>query len=415
MDSNDSKNSACPYKNVMKKFSFFNRDNDLKEETVNTTMDTEKGIEMSTQSEKIDINSQKCPYGFKDKLSEEESKESKESSSEKKNDKSNKEQNVKEDDDEKLSDEEEIKGGCPVMNKTKKDPLNKHFEEFFEIPRFGPFDFMYLMRGLLDHEEYLKKTEKVRKYPRHMKYTLFVQNQEKLQKVHEKEFPVVFFMYDDIKEKGNRLFRRKKFREAIEHYQYAYGLLKWIQFKDKKRQEDFLKKPTMDPILDEDIEEKHVYLDDVAVEEDSFKACVVYLLMNLSYAYLELRHYFEAIECLDECIEIAEEKEASLYFRRSQARTYNRDSSEADLEKAMQDIEKAIKLKEDESVYIEHKEILIKIINKKLQSRREKTDNLLSRAKKSYLKIKERNLNVDEVIYTKKDKDAFTQYKILKE
>lgn len=54
-----------------------------------------------------------------------------------------------------------------------------------------------------------------------MKYTLFSNNDENLKKVREKEFPVVFFVYDDIKDKGNKLFKKKKFREALKHYQYV--------------------------------------------------------------------------------------------------------------------------------------------------------------------------------------------------
>ena len=66
------------------------------------------------------------------------------------------------------------------MNKGKKDPQNKHFEEFYEIPCFGPYDFIFFLRGNLDTEEWLKKSEKIRNYPRYMKYTLFYQAQEKL-------------------------------------------------------------------------------------------------------------------------------------------------------------------------------------------------------------------------------------------
>ena len=47
-------------------------------------------------------------------------------------------------------------------------------------------------------EEWIQKTEKLRTYPRHLRYTLFYQAQEKLQQVHTKEFPMVFFIYDDI-------------------------------------------------------------------------------------------------------------------------------------------------------------------------------------------------------------------------
>jgi tetratricopeptide (TPR) repeat protein len=107
-----------------------------------------------------------------------------------------------------------------------------------------------------------------------------------------------------------------------------------------------------------------VYLDDVKVEEDSFKACVVYTLMHLSYAYMEARHYTDAIDCLDEALEIAEDKVPDLYFRRSQARTYNSYSNEDEYEKAMADIDKAISLKEN-PLYEEHKKILQDIIEKK--------------------------------------------------
>lgn len=250
-----------------------------------------------------------------------------------------------------------------------------------------------------------------------MKYTLFYQNQEKLTKVHALEFPRVFFLFDDIKEKGNRMFRRKKYRDAIEHYIYAYGLLKWIEFKDKKRQEDFLKKPSLDPILDSDIEEKHVYLDDVQVEEDSFKACLVFLLMNMSYAYMELRHFYEAVECLDECEKISQDKVTDVFFRRSQARTYNKSSSDEELKMAIADIEKAINLlkkEENNTLYKEHKDILLSIIKKRNLERTEAMKTLLVKAKRSHDRIKMNKLNPDDVVYTK-SKDAITQYKILKD
>lgn len=74
---------------------------------------------------------------------------------------------------------------------------------------------------MLDHQEYFDKTKSIRGFPRHMKYTLFRQKDEKLQKIHEKEFPMVFFVYDDIKEKGNRFYKKGKYREAVEHYTYV--------------------------------------------------------------------------------------------------------------------------------------------------------------------------------------------------
>jgi len=85
--------------------------------------------------------------------------------------------------------------------------------------------------------------------------------------------------------------------------------------------------------------------------------------LNLSYAYIELRNYKDAIDCLDECALLAEDKVADVYFRRSQARTYNRFSSFEDLELAKKDIIKAIDLK-NEDIYLEHYKRLMEIDNR---------------------------------------------------
>lgn len=130
------------------------------------------------------------------------------------------------------TDDEQPQGGCPVMNKSifllifyniaKKDPANKLFETpNYEIPFFGPFDFIFNLRGGLSNKEYQEKTKQIRSYSRQMKYTLFSHNDENLKKLREKEFPIVFFAYDDIKDKGNKLYKKKKFREAIKYYQYV--------------------------------------------------------------------------------------------------------------------------------------------------------------------------------------------------
>lgn len=370
--------SKCPF-NKKGMFSFFNRSTEM-----NDTMDTEKAITALTINNYKDVQTDegksKCPVTHNEELSDEEQNQT---------------------------------GGCPLKNKIKKDPPNKHFEPHYEIPRYGAFDFLFQMRGTLEVEEWLEKAKKLNSYPRHMKTTLFFQNQEKLKQLHTKEFPMVFFCYDDIKEKGNRLYKRKKFREAIDSYTYAYGLLKWIEFKDSKKQEEFLKKPSLDPILDEDIIEKHVYLDDVAVEEDSYKACVVFNLMNLAYANMELRHYSTAIECLDECIPMADDKVPDLYFRRSQARTYNKFSDEEELDKALRDIDKAIQLKND-PMYAEHKEILLKIIEDRINKKKDKAKRIMDKAQIKFSRVKDKEIIYQEGINTKeRHKDAKKQYKIL--
>jgi hypothetical protein len=430
--------TLCPYKKVTNFFSgmFSKKSENPKPEEKNLdtespkikTEDKECLVDSDDDIEKED-DRPKCPFGFTSKKPRKKKKKNEkekgkcpfgytsshtENSNKNNNENSPKDDITRDTDDDLSSDDEDGPRQSSNINKGRRDPINKHFNQFYEIPCFGNYDFIFFMRGNLSPEEWLKKTEKLRKYPRHLKYTLFYQAQEKLQKVHEAEFPRVFFIYDDIKQKANRLYKRKKYKDCIEHCTYAYGLLKWIQFKDKKRQSEFVVKPSLDAVLDEEIEEKHVYLDDVSVEEDSYKACIVYLLEMLAYAHMEMRQYHCAIECLDECAEIAEDKVPDVYFRRSQARTYNRYSTYDELNLALDDIEKAIKLKSEEKIYKEHKEILLNIIKEKSEEKLKNIRKLIERGRRSRGDIDSAGYDLNECIFARSE-DADKQYKILKE
>ena len=280
----------------------------------------------------------KCPFGF---TSEDEGKDFSfdDIKKEGKNSK-------KDEEDDNDSGDEIPKGGCPVMGKYRGDPVNKHFEPHYEVPLYGPYDFLFFLRGGLTDEQWIEKTKKIRSLPRHLKYTLFYQHQFELQEVHKYEFPKVFFIYDEIRQKGIRYYNRKKYRETLEYLNYAYGLMKWIEFKDKKRQENFLKKPSLEGILDDDINIKSCYMDSPEGQEESFKSCVVYTLQIMAYCFIELRHYTSAISCLDECESIAGDLVPDVFLRRAQARMYNKNSNESEILKAQSDLEKAIKLAE---------------------------------------------------------------------
>ena len=380
-----------------------------------------------TSSKPNNVPKGKCPFGFG----------SQENCNNKNKIKKEDEKNASDDD----SGEEEHFGGCPVMGKGRKDPENKDFEQFYEVPCFGNYDFMFFLRGSLTQEEWIEKTKKIRKYPRHLKYTLFYQNQEKLKEVHKAEFPRVFFIYDDIKQKGIRLYNRKKYREALEHLTYAYGLLRWIEFKDKKRQADFVIKPSLEGILDDEIEEKKCYLDAPDVEEESYKACVVYILEIMAYCHIELRQYSYAIECLDECEETCGNLVPDVFFRRAQARMLNKFSTEEDLAKANEDIEKAIKFGEhynaeikkkygeginyykrplELEIYYQTKKKLEKIIEEKLDSKIYNLKRLLGKVHGSKNKTQD-EMTEDEAIFFEScflnsdNEDLKRKYKVLKE
>ena len=433
----------CPYKKVTNFLGGFfgnnnksSEKNDSKENPKLSSEDNEQpkcpfGFTSSKQNK---TQKGRCPFGF-DSYDKTENNDIKKESKDKK--KEENEKNESEDDD---SGDEMPTGGCPVMGKGRMDPKNKDFEEFYEIPCFGNYDFIFFLRGGLSQQEWLEKTKKMRKYPRHLKYTLFYQNQEKLKEVHKAEFPRVFFIYDDIKQKGIRLYNRKKYREALEHLNYAYGLLRWIEFKDKKRQAEFIIKPSLDGILDDEIEEKKCYLDAPDVEEESYKACVIYILEIMAYCHMELRQYTNAIECLDECEELAGNLVPDVFFRRAQARMFNKNSTDEDLLKAKSDIEKAIKFGKvyneeikkkygdkmnfykrpiDLEIYYNTSKKLDKIIEARLDL---KTYNLRRILGKVYgnKKKNENDITDDEAIFFESclfnsQSDLERQYRILKE
>ena len=249
-------------------------------------------------------------------------------------------------------------------NIVKDDPQNKHFPFFYEINFYGQYDFIFEFKGDKTKSEFSKLTTKIRQYPHHLKYTLFAN--EKIKALREKEFIFVFYTFDEIKEKGNKLYKRGKFRDALEAYMEAYSLLKWIEFKDKSKNNYSKLIREEIPILDDDIVEKNSCDLNLNLDEDSYRFCIVNILLCMSYCYIELRHYSSAIDCLNECVNYCEdnEKHPDAYLRRSQARMYNKFSDDAQLVLALADIQKAINLsvKWEDKIYNDHYNILMKLI-----------------------------------------------------
>ena len=223
-------------------------------------------------------------------------------------------------------------------------PEIKEFNSYYEIPLNGKYDFIFLLRGGLSKNEWFAKTRNIRKYPRHLKNTLFFQSQIKYKNIHKQNFSKIYQIYLMIKNRGYDLYKNKKFRESLEHFNYAYGLFKWIEFKNKNisikinsiNNEIF-------SILDEDIEEKKIPLENNN-DEKCYRACLIYILEIMAYCHIELRLYSSAIECLDECVNMAGNYFPDVYLRRAQARIYNKKISDQELKIAEKDINKAINL-----------------------------------------------------------------------
>ena len=362
----------------------------------------------------------KCPFGFSDNDSE----------------KDLNEINLEEKDSD--SGDEINEGGCPVMGKNRSEPVNKDFKRHYEIPLYGPFDFLFYLKGDLEENDWKEKTEKIRNLPRHLKYTLFYQDQPELENIHKLEFPKVFFMFDELKQKGIRYYNRRKFREALEYFNYAYGLMKWVEFKDKERQKNFIKKPSMNAILDDDIEIKSCYMDEPKAEEESYKSCVVYILLVMAYCFIELRHYSSAINCLNECEKEAGDLVPDVFLRRAQAVICKKNISKIELEKAEKDLEKSIQLAEKFNIELkkEYDEMhpvyraryinldIYYLMKKKLEKiKEERINEEIFRIRRIIGKIcdeEHKNMKLEEALLIEglvlsKKEDIYRYYKVFKE
>jgi tetratricopeptide (TPR) repeat protein len=229
-------------------------------------------------------------------------------------------------------------------------------------------------------QDFLNQTKQLRSYPHHIKYTLFAN--QRIKEMRSKEFSLVVFLFDECMEKAHKLYRRGKFRESIDSYIEAYSLINWIDFKNSTKFAQLFQSPN--PILDCDIIEGRIKLDEISVEEDLYIKSLSKVLLCLSYAYMELRHYSAALDCLDESILLFQDEALpDIYFRRSQVRLYNKFSQESELVNAISDIQKAKALCKQNcpEIYEQHYQILMKYTENKKHSENFK---LLSKSDKLF-------------------------------
>ena len=322
-----------------------------------------------------------------------------------------------------------------IFMKFYESPKIKDFNFYYEIPFIGKYDFIFLLRGGLSKNDWLEKTKKIRNFPRHLKNTLFFQSQLKLQDIHTYNFSKVYDIYMIIKKKAINLYTNKQYRECLEHFNYAYGLFRWIEFKDKSIKLNEINNNEKFSILDDNIEEKKVIIEfeNSKKEEELYKLCLIYILEIMAYCNMELRLYSNAIECLDECAVMAGNHFPDVYLRRAQARIYNKKISDEELKTAEKDINKAINLvilhnsniqkKENNNnsntnnqintdIYYKTKNIYNQIIQKRLENK----VNIIRRliGKNPGIKNEQFFDNNDSVLYLN-SQDIERQYKILKE
>ena len=231
----------------------------------------------------------------------------------------------------------------PILSNVIKFKSVNILKKFYEVPFFTQFDLVFLLRGNLNKDEWMNKTQKIRNYPQHLKNTLFYQYKNRLIKnIHEQKFSIVFLYCEKLNRKGIEHFLKNELLEALESFNHSYCLLKWIEFKEVINDNGTYKRPPPTPILDENIIEQKIFFS--ARDEEGYKSCLIFILEMMAYCYIELRHFSNAIQCFDECIDIDKTNISGIYFGRALARLKNKKITDKEIILANEDINKAINL-----------------------------------------------------------------------
>jgi len=211
-------------------------------------------------------------------------------------------------------------------------------------------------------------------YPIFLKRTLF-HNEEQYKKIRKLEISHRFFVYDKFREQGNKKYNRNHPEEAISLYEHALSCFKWLEIKPEEKKEEDDEESKEDPLANLKPMNKALVTvmsdDNVALcdgeeltdehEIEMRNSMLMNIYLALACAYLKLSHYSAAIVAIEEGLKLTTSS-SQLYFRRSQARAYNKGSTLEDLNKAKEDIEKAIEVKHYEKLFQQEPGIL-KIMN----------------------------------------------------
>ena len=172
--------------------------------------------------------------------------------------------------------------------------------------------------------------------------------------------------------------------------------------KEKKEEE---KNPEED-----EIEEIYKY------DKINFNKTMQLILKRMGYCYIHLCSFSEAIECFNEAFKYVDDECPDFYFRRAQAKIYNKCSSLNDLKSALGDLNKALSRKitfHSEIILREHK-FVQELISKKEEQISLVPIKLLNNFRFAMNKIKKNKLNIQNYIINNNEMDE-TNYSVMKE
>jgi hypothetical protein len=292
---------------------------------------------------------------------------------------------------------------------------NSRFEYHYEVPLPQTIqDFRFNVMNYT--KEGIEKSKILRNMPKHLRNTIFIRN-KRIEEIRKKEFPVIFLICEEMKEKAYNLYESKKYNEALNLFNIMYSLFKWVVIKDPKRRQEFLEKfdfQKENSLLDEEVEIRRLNTNkENAYEESGFKSYLINILKGMCYCYMNMRHYSEAVKCMDEAMSYVLISRGEVLFRRAQAIMYNKFSKLKDLNQAQVDLCQAKMFRKIDLIN-EHIKDIEDLINEKKYRKVGYIKELFSQTNYAINVVNKKNLNVRDHIYQSYD-DIYFGAKIVEE
>ncbi|EGR27460.1 hypothetical protein IMG5_195720 [Ichthyophthirius multifiliis] len=127
--------------------------------------------------------------------------------------------------------------------------------------------------------------------PIFLKHTLFF-DYSNLKKIQQNDVYERFFIYKNLKEKGNEKFISKEYSKALYYYEHALSIYKWLEIKDKQYnnedEEEYILKEDYE-LEDEQINQKYKLL----VKQQKQKTIIqIYIYKIYIFIYIYILFYF---------------------------------------------------------------------------------------------------------------------------
>ena len=147
-------------------------------------------------------------------------------------------------------------GGCPFLNRNTFRDIETVILPHYEMKNliFYPYDFFF---DLINYKtkDLVNKSKKIRNIPKFIRNTLFL-NDDSIKRVRKMNFNQSFIIGEQLKESTEKIYKEGNYYEALQQYNLIYSLFRWLEFKDKSKEETLMKDVTKIsdmPIIDDDI------------------------------------------------------------------------------------------------------------------------------------------------------------------